>query len=155
MKKTLLNYSCLIATIAIIGMSWSCTKENASVPPPQQSSPSSDEPALRAGEVAAANVAPGNYTVFKFIDTGDDITSDYNGYTFKFRADGVLIATTRTGTKFNGTWKLIQQQTKMAIDIHGTRALKNLSDDSWNVVSITNLKISLKKPGPDRVIFVM
>ena len=155
MKKNLLNYACLIATIAIIGMSWSCTKENASVPPAQQPAPLSDEPALRAGEVSAATVAPGTYTVYKFIDTGDDITPDYNGYTFKFRADGVLIATTRTGAKFNGTWKLNRDQTKMAIDITGTRALRNLRDDSWNVVSITNLKISLRKPGPDRVIFVM
>ena len=43
----------------------------------------------------------------------------------------------------------------MAINISGNKALKNLSDDSWNVVSITNLKISLQKPGPDMLVFAM
>jgi len=63
MKKRLFTSLYLIATVAIIGMSWSCTKENASTPTAQQSLSSSDEDALLAGEAITANVVPGVYTI--------------------------------------------------------------------------------------------
>jgi len=46
-------------------------------------------------------------------------------------------------------------QTRMTINISGNKALKDLDDDSWQVVKITSLRISLQKPGPDRVVFAM
>jgi hypothetical protein len=160
MKKNLLTPLYLVAVIAIIGTSWSCTKESASTPASQQTSLTSQavqssEDALDAGEIVSAQVVPGIYGILKFIDTGDDITSSYNGYTFEFKADGTLVATTNLGDIFTGTWKLNTAQTRMAINIHGNAKLNNLSDDSWRVARITNKKINLKKPGPDQVIFVM
>jgi len=154
MKKRLFTSLYLIATVAIIGMSWSCTKENASTPTAQQSLSSSDEDALLAGEAITANVVPGVYTILRFIDSGDDITGKYDGYTFEFKADGTLVATKGVNT-FTGTWKLNSAQTKMNINIHGTAALNNLSDDSWKVAKITNQRIVIKKSGQDKVIFVM
>ena len=149
MKKYLLNSLYLVAIVAIIGMSWSCTKESASV-----SSASSQDEALQAGENITANVVPGTYTILRFIDSGDDITADYNGYTFTFKADGTLIATKGANT-FTGTWKLNSAQTRMTINIKGTKALNNLSDDSWKVARITDHRIVIKKAGPDKVVFVM
>jgi hypothetical protein len=154
MKKNLLTPLYLVAVIAIIGMSWSCTRENASAPAPQTNI-SDNEDILQAGEVSSAVVVPGIYSILKFIDTGDDITTDYTGYTFEFKSDGTLVATTDLGAVFTGTWKENQAQTKMAINIHGNAKLNNLSDDSWKVVLISNHRISLKKAGPDKVIFVM
>ena len=155
MKTNFLKYFGLVAIVVIVGLSWSCTKENASVPsvPPQQLQ--SAQNASQADQLVAANVTPGIYEIAKFIDTGDDITTDYNGYSFNFKAGGVLVATTPTNATFNGTWKLNSAQTKMAINIRGTKALRNLSDDSWNVANITGQHINLRKPGPDKVNFVM
>ena len=149
MKHNFLALLCLLAITAIIGTS--CTKESAaSISQPSQSA----QTAMQADNLVAVSVTPGIYLVHKFIDTNDDITATYDGYTFKFKADGTLVAT-NNGNVFKGTWKLKNQGKQMAINISGNKALKNLSDDSWNVVSITNVKISLQKPGPDKLVFAM
>ena len=153
MKKNLVPNICLVALFAIAGVFWSCTKQNASAPSEQTTV--SPEDILHAGEFLSAQVVPGIYSILKFIDTGDDQTSDFTGYTFEFKSGGTLVATTNTNDVFTGTWKLNTAQTKMAINIKGNAKLKNLSDDSWKVVAITNHRISLKKAGPDKVIFVM
>jgi hypothetical protein len=131
----------------------SCTKEKVPTPTPQQSSLTSDD-GLQAGEIIAAAVTPGTYTVLRFIDTGDDQTAQFNGYTFQFQANGDLIAT-RNGTVFTGRGRLNSAQTRMTISISGTPALKNLDDDNWKVNRITNQRIGLSKPGPDKVVFVI
>jgi hypothetical protein len=154
MKKNILASSHLIALIAIISVLWSCSKEKVAAPAIQQSTLSTDD-AMQAGEIAVLQLVPGTYTVLKFIDTGDDETSQFNGYSFKFQANGVLAATTNNGKVFRGTWRLNQAQTRMTISITGTKALDDLDDDNWRVVRITNQRINLKKPGPDQVIFVM
>jgi len=135
-----------IALFAILLGLLSCSKENAAPIPLQQSSSST---------VDALKVTPGTYTVLRFIDTGDDETSQFNGYTFVFKAGGTLIARTRNGSIFTGSWRLNSAQTRMTINISGNKALKDLDDDSWQVVKITSLRISLQKPGPDRVVFAM
>jgi len=153
MKRNHLTTLYLVAFAAIIGMS-SCTKENASAPAPQTQTNNLNEDVLQSGEVSSAVVVPGIYSILKFIDTGNDITTDYTGYTFDFQTGGTLVAT-KNGVTYTGTWKENSAQTKMAINISGTAALKNLSDDSWKIVLITDHRISLKKAGPDKVIFVM
>ena len=154
MKKNLLTQFCLFALIAIVGVSWSCTKDSVTASNAQQTAVAPED-VLQASEVVQANVVPGIYSILKFIDTGNDITSDYTGYTFEFKADGTLVATTNKGSVFTGTWKLNTAQTKMAINISGNAKLNNLSDDSWKVVTITDQRITLKKAGPDKVVFVM
>lgn len=153
MKKNLFSALYLFAFIATIGITWSCTKQNASLPGEQTSLTAED--ALQADEAVAANVTPGTYGILKFIDTGDDETQQFNGYKFEFKANGALVATTNTGAVFNGTWRLNSAQTRMELNIKGTPALNDLDDDDWKVVTITNKRISLKKNGPDKVIFVM
>ena len=134
-----------VALFALLLCLLSCSKENAAPIPLQQS----------ASTIDALKVAPGTYTVLRFIDTGEDQTSEFNGYTFVFKAGGTLIARTRNGSVFTGSWRLNSAQTVMTINISGTKALKDLDDDNWHVVNITSLRISLQKPGPDRVVFVM
>ena len=145
MKTKFLTPLHKVALFAILVGLLSCTKENAAPIPLQQS----------ASTVDALKVTPGTYTVLRFIDTGDDETSQFNGYTFVFRADGRLIARTRNGSVFTGSWRLNSAQTRMTISISGTKALEDLDDDDWKVVKITSLRISLQKPGPDRVVFAM
>lgn len=128
---------CLMMTVS------SCQKDNTTTP--------TDE-VLAPGEVAAKQPKPGLYTITKFIDSGDDKTATFNGYTFEFQANGGFIATTG-GVAFTGSWSLNGAETVMTINIAGNAALNNLDDDNWNVVKITNMKIKIKKNGPDNVIF--
>jgi len=154
MKTKSFNLPLLIALPAIILMLSSCTKEKVSQPVSQQSSLTSDD-ALQSGEVVTEAVTAGTYVVLRFIDSGDDQTAKFNGYTFQFQADHDLIATTRSGKVFIGSWRLNAAETRMTINISGNAALKDLDDDNWRVVKLTNQRISLAKPGPDRVVFVM
>lgn len=154
MKTNFLTPLRMIALFAIITSLGACSKEHVAPAAVQQSTLSTDD-ALQAGEAIVTQVVPGTYSVLKFIDTGDDETRQFNGYTFDFRADGTLVAHTRNGGRFTGSWRLNSAQTRMTINISGTRALEDLDDDDWRVVRITNQRISLQKQGPDRVVFVM
>lgn len=129
--------------IGIAGILSSCSKEQISL---------TDEEVL-PDESILRQPSPGNYSVFKFIDTGDDETSQFTGYVFEFQADGDLIATTNTGAVFTGFWDLNSAETMMEISIAGTDALEDLDDDDWTVNRITNSRIGIFAPGPDRVIF--
>lgn len=106
-----------------------------------------------ANEIAIKQPKPGLYTIFKFIDTGDDKTGLFSGYTFEFQASGALVVTTNSGMTFNGSWDLNSTETVMTINIAGNNALNNLDDDNWAVVKITNQTIKIKASGPDVVVF--
>ena len=145
----------IIAVFVVVASLWSCSKEEAK---PASSVNYSDQQLLSEtvlpGEMTAATVSPGVYRIAKFIDTGDDETAQFNGYKFRFRANGQLVATTNTGKVFNGTWKLNSAGTMMEINISGNKALEDLDDDDWNVNILTTTRIRLSAPGPDVVVFV-
>lgn len=144
----------LVAVFAIMISLWSCTKENVSAPAVQQSSLSSDD-AVQPGETVVQQLVPGLYSILRFIDTGNDETAQFNGYSFDFQANGDLVATTGGGQTFTGSWRLNAAQTRMALTITGTPALDDLDDDNWRVVVNTTERLSLRKQGPDRVVFVL
>ena len=109
---------------------------------------------LLAGERLVADVSPGLYRIAKFIDTGDDETAQFNGYKFRFKANGDLIATTNTGQVFTGKWNLNSQQTRMELQIGGNAALNDLDDDDWRIKILTDQRIRISAPDPDIVVFV-
>ena len=145
MKHISIKSYVLLAMSAIVFTLWSCSKDAVVAP--------ADDEALQAGEVIEKQPKPGIYTITKFIDTGDDETAQFNGYTFEFQADGDFIATTNTGAVFNGFWDLNGAETMMELVISGTNALEDLDDDDWEVIRITNQRIRIKAPGPDKVVF--
>ena len=144
MKKS----NTLLASLAMLAILFfaSCSKDNSVIPS------SLTEP-VTATEVDLKKPSPGNYTISKFIDTGDDETAQFNGYTFKFKFNGGLVATTANGQVFNGSWSLNSAETIMTLNISGTAALDDLDDDDWQVVKITNKVIKITKNGPDTVVF--
>ena len=153
MKQTILKMNALLLVSVITLTLWSCSKTEPVQPAlPTQSNSLNDE-ALLPGEIAAAQPSPGVYVISKFIDTRDDKTSLFTGYTFEFQADGDFIATTNTNSVFNGSWSLNSAGTVMTINISGNAKLKNLDDDNWKVAKITNIRIKLTAPGPDVVVF--
>jgi hypothetical protein len=48
-------------------------------------------------------VTNGVWVVTRYIETGNDITSDFAGYTFHFNTNGTVTGT-KAGTTSNGTW---------------------------------------------------
>ncbi len=104
-------------------------------------------------EILAKQPTPGIYVVARFIDTGDNETAQFSGYTFEFQADGDLIVTTNTGAVFTGFWDLNSLETMMEISISGNPAVEDLDDDNWHVDKITTNGIALSSPGPDSVRF--
>lgn len=124
----------------------SCSKEDQVIPTVVDSD-------FGADEILAKQPNPGMYYIFKFTDTGDDETAQFNGYTFDFQANGGLVVTTGSGQVFNGSWDLNGAETVMTVNIAGNAALNDLDGDDWTVVKITNKTIKIKANGPDVVIW--
>ncbi len=151
--QNILKTTTLFSICAILLTLSACTKNQASQPAnPNTNDFVSD--LIVQDEATLRQPSPGTYMIARFIDTGDDETSQFNGYTFEFKSNGVLIATTNTGQKFTGSWQLNSTETMMEISISGNAALNDLDDDDWKVRQITNNRIILSAPGPDVVAFV-
>ncbi len=152
MKNMLKTTSLLFAMTALLAFA-SCNK-SSDVQLPALNDSNASDPSLKAGETVVTQLQFGLYRVAKFTDTGDDETSQFNGYTFDFQADGDLVATTNTGAVHQGSWDLNSNRTMAEISISGTPALEDLDDDDWKVDLLTNQRVILSAPGPDRVVFV-
>src|SRR5205085_3426657 len=116
MKNLTKVFAVPFVMICVMMIAASCQKDSSTVP--------ADE-VLAPGEVEMKQPDPGTYTITKFIDTGDDQTSQFNGYTFKFKTNGDLVATAPNGDVFNGSWSLNSAETVMTINISGTNALND------------------------------
>jgi len=94
-------------------------------------------------------VESGTWRITKFIDSGDDETSDYNGYTFTFNSDNTLVATNGTNSH-TGTWSITDSNSGDGSldDLHfdiffaSPADFEELSDD-WDILSRTDTKIEL------------
>lgn len=106
----------------------------------------------------AANLSPnveqtitsGSWRVTLFIDSGNDETSDFNGYNFVFQTNGVLAAVKNNVTQ-TGTWSYHQSSNKLIIDLgpkdNTNKPLGELTDD-WKIISRTNTEIKLTDDNP-------
>ena len=95
----------------------------------------------------------GNWIVTYYFDSGKDETSDYNGYSFEFSADGKLTAI-NGASSFNGTWRIGDSSSdddsssnKLVIMITGNKYMDDLQDD-WLIENITTNEIWLKDDNP-------
>ena len=91
----------------------------------------------------------GTWRVTNFIDSGDNETSDFNGYNFTFTSNGTLTASNGT-TTYNGTWSITDSSSSSSDDLDfniffnvpSDNDFEDLNDD-WDIVSITDNKIDL------------
>ena len=90
----------------------------------------------------------GTWKVSLFIDSGNDETSDFNGYSFVFNSGGTLTAT-RNGSSQTGTWSVNTSSNKFNIDLGPKTAtqLGELTDD-WKIISASNTEIKLTDDNP-------
>ena len=97
-------------------------------------------------------VESGTWRITNFNDSGQNETSDFNGYTFNFGADGVLTATNGTNT-YTGTWSVTEDSSSsddsssdddidFNIFFSSPEIFAELSDD-WDILSHSSNQIQL------------
>lgn len=122
-------------------------------------------------ETAVANVksavaAPGSvWNITTFIDDGDDVTSEFSGYTFEFLDNDVFIVNTPNGMMLNGTWEVdrddddddeadddgdddFYDDIELEIDINGMNPI-DLLDDDHEIFSLNDNEIILSDDDSD------
>ena len=142
-------YKSYISVFFLIGMIsiQSCATDDDS------SSNTSDVQIMEAQSIANT----GTWMITNFNDSGQDETSDFNGYTFDFASDGVLTATNGTNT-LTGTWSITDDSNSSSDDdssddddidfnilfsVSQSNDFEDLNDD-WDIVSITENRIELR-----------
>lgn len=99
-------------------------------------------------------VQSGTWRISSYIDSGDNETSDFNGYNFTFTTDGSLVATNGTIT-YNGTWSVTNSSNSsddssgdddidfnIFFPVSDDHDFEDLNDD-WDIISHSNTTISL------------
>ena len=107
-----------------------------------------DEPNDIKDEIESV-VQKGSWRISKFIDSGDDETTDFNGYDFIFRESGVLNANNGTNN-YEGTWSITDSNSNddslddlhFNINFNLTNEFEDLNDD-WDIISRSSTKIEL------------
>lgn len=102
-------------------------------------------------------VESGSWRVTSFIDSGNDETSDFDGYSFSFSENGTVTATKGSET-VNGTWSITDDNSNSSSDDDGDSTddddfilffavpadseFEDLNDD-WDFITVSNSKIEL------------
>jgi len=95
------------------------------------------------------DIVSGTWIITKFIDSGNDETSDYNNYNFSFNSDSSLIANT-SNNSYTGTWNISDSNSNddsvddLDFNIHFSTPddLEELSED-WSILTNSAKKIEL------------
>lgn len=96
----------------------------------------------------------GTWRITNFNDSGQNETSDFNGYDFTFNIDGSLVATNGSNT-LTGTWSVTDDSNSsddsssdddidfnIFFPVSDDNDFEDLNDD-WDVVTITSTRIEL------------
>lgn len=120
----------------------SCSKDDDS---------QSNNTAQTSAEQVAQIAENGNWRITSFIDSGDDETNDFSGYTFQFNRGGSLSASNGT-TTLTGSWSVMDDSGSSSSDddddfniffpVPETNAFEDLNDD-WDIISVSNNRIEL------------
>jgi len=118
---------------------------------------SSDDPATYVSiqdtiDQVENNAVSGSWVITYFYDTDQEETSNYNGYTFDFAANGALTATNGMNT-YTGTWSVTDDSNSnddsssdddidFNIFFSAPEDFAELSDD-WDIISHTSTEIKL------------
>ncbi len=111
------------------------------------------------------NVQAGTWRITKFVESGNDETTNYNGYSFTFQSTGMLNAV-KNGNSINGSWSITSSNSSSNssndLDFNILFAqpdvLTDLNDD-WDIIShsanqIELIDISGGNGGTDYLTFV-
>ena len=82
-----------------------------------------------------------NWKVTSYIDSGNDETSDYNGYTVDFKINDQVSATNGSNTN-NGNWFVNSSGNELTLNFTGS-PFDEFNDD-WDIISVTPTRIELR-----------
>ena len=126
----------LIATVLLVGILFiSCSENN-------------DQAPITPAEIEDM-VQSDTWRITKFIDSDEDETQHFAGYTFTFGGDGTLTASNGTNT-YTGTWSITDSNSNddspddldFNIYFNLTNDFEDLNDD-WDFISQSPVKIEL------------
>jgi hypothetical protein len=97
-----------------------------------------------------------NWKVGTYIDSGDDETSDYNGYVVDFEGNDQVSATNGSNSN-NGTWSINGSGSELTLNFNGS-PFDEFNDD-WDIISVTSNRVELRDvsgggSGTDILVFV-
>jgi hypothetical protein len=94
-------------------------------------------------------VQAGTWMVTKFIDSGEDETNNFSGYSFTFNDNNTLVATNGTNS-YDGSWSITDSNSSddsiddldFNISFTTPSDFEELTED-WDIISRTDTKIEL------------
>ena len=94
-------------------------------------------------------VQSGAWRITSFIDSGNDETNHFNGFSFTFATNNVISATNGNAT-YTGTWSIDDDNSNddsiedlhFNINFNLTNDFEELNED-WNIISRTSTRIEL------------
>nr|WP_321234074.1 hypothetical protein [uncultured Psychroserpens sp.] len=143
MKKTF--YFGVLIMLSLSLMSFNCSDDD-------DGSPNSNSQQISEIE---SDVQSGTWRITNFNDSGQNETSDFNGYDFSFNADGSLLASNGSNT-MTGTWSVTDDSNSSSDDsnddddidfniffpVSESNDFEDLNDD-WDVVMTSSTRIEL------------
>jgi hypothetical protein len=133
--KNILNFSMILLSLVGLALFTSCSNND-----------SSDDNSVTNVQ---NTVKAGTWQITSFVDSGNDETHHFHGYTFNFEDNNVLTASNGTNT-YTGTWSIDDSNSNDdSIDDLHFNINFNLSPDfeelneDWNIVSRTSSRIEL------------
>ncbi|MFM7767823.1 MAG: hypothetical protein ACKO9S_08210 [Bacteroidota bacterium] len=132
MRKTPFRTSVIFVFLLMIGV-FSCKKDDTST---------------LEGQIRS-NIESGKWRISKFIDSGDDETSNFSGYNFDFGKSGSVTATNGVNS-YTGTWSITDSNSDddnlsdldFNLNFNLTNNFQDLNDD-WDFISQSETKIEL------------
>jgi hypothetical protein len=124
--------------VCFVGLTFSCSSDDNG---------SSTSPTITD---VTNTMSSGTWRITKYIDSGDDETTDFNGYNFTFSPNIILMATNGTN-EYMGSWIVATDNSNddspsndldFIISFSGPVKFIELSDD-WDIQSRTSTKLEL------------
>lgn len=100
-----------------------------------------DDKSLSPG--ATNSIQQGQWKITSYIDSGNNETSHYTGYTFVFASGGVVTATNQ-GSTVNGNWSSGTDDSQLKLYLTFTATPFSELNDDWHIVQQTSSLIQLE-----------
>ncbi len=117
----------------------------------------SNSSAQNSADLVEQIAEDGSWRITRFVDSGQDETNDFTGYTFQFETNGLITATNGNRT-VEGNWSVLDDDSNSSSDDDGnstddddfniffpvpaTDDFEDLNDD-WDIISVSNTQIEL------------
>lgn len=92
---------------------------------------------------STSGMIQGTWKVTSYIDSGNNETNHYTGYSFEFKSGGVVTAT-KSGSTISGTWSTGSDDSQSKLYLTFSAAPFNELNDDWHIVQQTTTTLQLE-----------